>query len=131
MDMVHRATRARVNWSRVALLGAVVLLLLLVVGVVVGPDSEWAGAAGRGGAPTVGSTRTPAPQASYYLALGDSVPVWDGTSSYPNLLLGRYAKTHRGLQLVNLAVSGETTASMIRDGQYAEALASSAPTAAR
>ena len=58
----------------------------------------------------------------YYLALGDSVPVWDGPNSYPNLLLQRYQSSYPGLQLVNLAVSGETTTSMLQDGQYAEAV---------
>ncbi len=58
----------------------------------------------------------------YYLALGDSVPVWDGPNSYPNLLLQKYQSSYPGLQLVNLAVSGETTSSMLQDGQYAEAV---------
>jgi len=58
----------------------------------------------------------------YYLALGDSVPVWDGPNSYPNLLLQKYQSSYPGLQLVNLAVSGETTTSMLQDGQYAEAV---------
>ncbi len=58
----------------------------------------------------------------YYLALGDSVPVWDGPNSYPNLLLQEYQSSYPGLQLVNLAVSGETTSSMLQDGQYAEAV---------
>lgn len=59
----------------------------------------------------------------YYLALGDSVPVWDGSSSYPNLLLAQYQKALPNLQLVNLAVSGETTTSMLQSGQFAAALA--------
>ena len=59
----------------------------------------------------------------FYLALGDSVPVWDGDASYPNLLLDHYKTAVPDLQLVNLAVSGETTTSMIEDGQYAAALA--------
>jgi lysophospholipase L1-like esterase len=58
----------------------------------------------------------------YYLALGDSVPVWVGPNSYPNLLLQKYQSNYPGLQLVNLAVSGETTSSMLQDGQYAEAV---------
>jgi lysophospholipase L1-like esterase len=58
----------------------------------------------------------------YYLALGDSVPVWDGPNSYPNLLLQKFQSSYPGLQLVNLAVSGETTTSMLQDGQYAEAV---------
>jgi photosystem II stability/assembly factor-like uncharacterized protein len=66
-----------------------------------------------------GSRSDPGP---YYLALGDSVPVWDGPDSYPNLLLQKYQSSDPGLQLVNLAVSGETTSSMLQDGQYAEAV---------
>jgi len=58
----------------------------------------------------------------YYLALGDSVPVWDGPNSYPDLLLQKYQSSYPRLQLVNLAVSGETTSSMLQDGQYAEAV---------
>jgi photosystem II stability/assembly factor-like uncharacterized protein/lysophospholipase L1-like esterase len=69
----------------------------------------------RGG----GSRSDPGP---YYLALGDSVPVWDGPDSYPNLLVQKYQSSYPGLQLVNLAVSGETTSSMLQDGQYAEAV---------
>jgi hypothetical protein len=62
-------------------------------------------------------------QPIYYLALGDSVPVWNGTSSYPNLLLAHFQASVPALQLVNLAVSGETTSSMMENGQYADALA--------
>jgi hypothetical protein len=57
----------------------------------------------------------------YYLALGDSVPVWDGPQSYPNLILARHPRGQ--LRLVNMAVSGETTTSMISGPQYAEAIA--------
>src|ERR1035437_4408727 len=60
----------------------------------------------------------------FYLALGDSVPLWDSTSAYPNLLLARYQKTYPNLQLVNLAVSGETSTSMLNNGQYSNALRS-------
>jgi lysophospholipase L1-like esterase len=66
--------------------------------------------------------KPPTPPGPYYLALGDSVPVWDGNSSYPNLLLARYQKTVPNMQLMNLAVSGETTSSML-GGQYTSALA--------
>jgi lysophospholipase L1-like esterase len=59
---------------------------------------------------------------TYYLALGDSVPVWDGSHSYPNLLVGHYAHQVPGLTLENLAVSGATSSSMLNDGQYQSAL---------
>ena len=65
----------------------------------------------------------PAATGPFYLALGDSVPVWDGTSAYPNLLLAQYQKTYPNLQLANLAVSGETTTSMLENGQFSNALA--------
>lgn len=55
---------------------------------------------------------------SYYLALGDSVPVWNGTSSYPYLILRRYQRKLPGLRLNDLAVSG----SMLDAGQYRQAL---------
>ena len=60
---------------------------------------------------------------SHYLALGDSVPVWNGSSSYPNLILAHYRRELAGVQLDNMAVSGETTTSMLHGGQYAAALA--------
>jgi lysophospholipase L1-like esterase len=41
--------------------------------------------------------------------------------SYPYLIVNRHP--HRQLQLVNMAVSGETTSSMISGPQYAEAIA--------
>jgi lysophospholipase L1-like esterase len=59
--------------------------------------------------------------AQYYLALGDSVPVANFQKSYPYLIVDRHP--HRQLQLVNMAVSGETTSSMISGPQYAEAIA--------
>jgi lysophospholipase L1-like esterase len=59
---------------------------------------------------------------SYYLALGDSVPVWNGTNSYPYLILSRYQRKLPGLTLDDIAISGETTTSMLQDGQYQSAL---------
>jgi hypothetical protein len=55
----------------------------------------------------------------YYVALGDSVPISDGPGSYPNLILARHPGRH--LQLENMAVSGETTTSMISGPQLWEA----------
>lgn len=93
----------------------------------VGAGIGWHGpSAGAVGAHHVGPMSTQAISSSdtgsYYLALGDSVPVW-GPASYPNLLLAHYQSTYPNLQLVNLAVSGATTASMLDDGQYSSALA--------
>jgi hypothetical protein len=54
----------------------------------------------------------PSGSGPYYLALGDSVPVWDGSDSYPNLLLAHYQSTVPNLQLENLAVSGDLDVSL-------------------
>jgi len=48
-----------------------------------------------------------------YLALGDSAPIWNGSASYPNLIAAHFRSSTPGLELVNLAVSGETTTSML------------------
>jgi len=49
----------------------------------------------------------------YYLAVGDSVPVWDGSDSYPYQIASHYAAAVPGLQVADMACSGETTGSMI------------------
>lgn len=67
------------------------------------------------------ATATRPGRVSYYLVLGDSVPVWNGTRSYPDLLLSHYGHRLPGLRLDDIAVSGETTTSM-RDYQYPQAL---------
>jgi lysophospholipase L1-like esterase len=59
---------------------------------------------------------------SYYVALGDSVPVWNGPQSYPNLIARHYRPGHPGLRLRNFAVSGETTTTMLQGAQYPRAL---------
>jgi len=48
-----------------------------------------------------------------YLALGDSAPIWDGNASYPNYIAAHYRSSVKGLELVNLSVSGETSGSML------------------
>jgi hypothetical protein len=72
------------------------------------------------GAASVGSGG--AGTSSYYLALGDSVPVWDGSHSYAHLLENHYVTDIPGLQLNDIAVSGATTTSMRDGGQYQAAL---------
>jgi lysophospholipase L1-like esterase len=57
-----------------------------------------------------------------YLAVGDSVPVWNGNHSYPNLIRAHYRGELSGLRLTNLAESGATSTSMLRGGQYTRAL---------
>ncbi len=49
----------------------------------------------------------------YYLALGDSVPMWNGISSYPYDIAGNYFVGSTGPEVMDLACSGETTTSML------------------
>ena len=68
------------------------------------------------------ASRTPHVARSYYMALGDSVPVWNGTRSYPYRILAHYQRTLRRLTLDDIAISGATTESMLNGGQYHAAL---------
>ena len=77
------------------------------------------GAAGTGAAGTASESSAPT---SYYLALGDSVPVWDGTDSYAHLLENHYVSTIPGLTLEDMAISGATTTSMLKGPEYRTAL---------
>jgi hypothetical protein len=61
------------------------------------------------------TTSTTSGSGPYYLALGDSVPVWNGSDSYPYQIASYYADQLPGLQVVNMACSGETTSSMLAD----------------
>jgi hypothetical protein len=58
----------------------------------------------------------------YYLALGDSVPVWNGRQSYPYLVLAHYKQTVRRLKLEDIGFPGATTGSMLIGSQYQAAL---------
>jgi lysophospholipase L1-like esterase len=80
-------------------------------------------AAARSGA-AASATASPGGSASetYYVALGDSVPVWDGSNSYAHLLENHYVTSIPGLTLRDMAVSGATTTSMLDGGQYSSAL---------
>ena len=49
----------------------------------------------------------------YYLALGDSVPMWNGISSYPYDIADNYFIGSTGPEVIDLACSGETTTSML------------------
>ncbi|MGO9558403.1 MAG: SGNH/GDSL hydrolase family protein [Acidimicrobiales bacterium] len=62
-------------------------------------------------APAAAGGRTASPR--YYLALGDSAPIWNGTRSYPDLILKRELSSVPNLVLVNDACSGETSSSFI------------------
>ena len=62
--------------------------------------------------------RASASRISYYVALGDSVAVWNGSSSYPYLILAHYQRKLPGLRLDDMAVSGATTGTMRHGGQY-------------
>jgi lysophospholipase L1-like esterase len=57
-----------------------------------------------------------------YLALGDSVPVWEGRQSYPYLVASHYRRQLPSLTVENLAQSGATSTSMRDGGQYRRAL---------
>jgi lysophospholipase L1-like esterase len=61
----------------------------------------------------------------YYLALGDSVPVWNGMNSYPYQIASHYSSSLPGLQVVDMACSGETTATMLSNSLCAPAPARS------
>jgi len=79
-----------------------------------------------GGTTTSTSSTTPASGSGpYYLALGDSVPVWNGSSSYPYQIASNYADQLPGLQVVDMACSGETTSSMLANSLCAPAPARS------
>ncbi len=57
----------------------------------------------------------------YYLALGDSVPVWNGPDSYPYQIASHYDAALPGLQVVDMACSSETTSTMIANSLCAPA----------
>jgi lysophospholipase L1-like esterase len=66
--------------------------------------------------------RLAAAKPAYYLALGDSVPVANGTQAYPYRILAHYQRTLRGLNLNDMAIAGATTGAMLNGGQYQAAL---------
>ncbi|HLN42479.1 MAG TPA: SGNH/GDSL hydrolase family protein [Acidimicrobiales bacterium] len=87
---------------------------------------EIAGSNGGGTTTTTGSaTSTTSGSGPYYLALGDSVPVWNGSSSYPYQIASYYTGQLPGLQVVDMACSGETTNSMLANSLCAPAPARS------
>jgi hypothetical protein len=93
---------------------------LLVAAAAVGASAgSWAVAEASGrSTPSAGRSVV---RASYYLALGDSVAVATGRSSYPYRILARYRRRQPGLRLDDIAVAGATTTAM-RSSQYAAAL---------
>jgi hypothetical protein len=65
--------------------------------------------------PSSSTTVPTGPGISYYLSLGDSVGMWDGTRSFPYLLANRYSHSSvPGLRLIDMSCSGETTESMVK-----------------
>jgi hypothetical protein len=74
-----------------------------------------------------GST-SPYPGTTYYLALGDSAAMWNGSDSYPDQIAASpVAQNLPNLQLVNLSCSGETSDSMLNNSlcggsQYQKAI---------
>jgi len=70
--------------------------------------------------PTTSTTLPTGPGISYYLSLGDSVGMWDGTRSFPYLLASRYSHSSvPGLRLIDMSCSGETTESMVKGSRCA------------
>jgi hypothetical protein len=68
----------------------------------------------NGPTPTSSTTLPTGPGISYYLSLGDSVGMWDGTRSFPYLLANWYSHSSvPGLRLIDMSCSGETTGSMV------------------
>ena len=68
----------------------------------------------NGPAPTSSTTLPTGPGISYYLSLGDSVGMWDGTRSFPYLLVSHYSHSSvPRLRLIDMSCSGETTESMV------------------
>ncbi len=70
----------------------------------------------QNGPTSTSSTTLPrGPGISYYLSLGDSIGMWDGTRSFPYLLANRYSHSSvPGLRLIDMSCSGETTESMVK-----------------
>jgi len=104
---------------------AVVVASLVVAMVAAGAATQ----SGPNGGSLAASSTAGARRSVYYLALGDSVPVWNGPDSYPNqILASSVTKKIPHLQLVNLACSSETTTTMLLSSlcggsQYQKALA--------
>jgi lysophospholipase L1-like esterase len=108
-------------------LSAVLALACLVLA----PSSVAAAASRNGATGTAGEATAAATAATpsgssapptYYVALGDSVPVWDGDDSYAHLLENYYVSTIPGLTLEDMAISGATTTSMLKGPEYRTAL---------
>jgi lysophospholipase L1-like esterase len=94
-------------------------LVVFLVGLALGAPTGALGApTGALGAPST----TPHRASWWYLALGDSVPVWNGTQSYPYRILAHFSRNFASLTLDDIAVSGATTSSMLSGGQYQSAL---------
>jgi lysophospholipase L1-like esterase len=113
--------RAEHGSSRLARAGLVaVTLLTAVMATAFSPPADAGPGSTTTGPTTTGSATTGS--RIFYLSLGDSVPVWDGSHSFPRLLLTHYGRDVPKLTLVNMAVSEATTTSMLDTGQYTQAL---------
>ncbi|HEY3842933.1 MAG TPA: SGNH/GDSL hydrolase family protein [Acidimicrobiales bacterium] len=103
------------------LIGSLAFLFLGVFG-----STGMFGGVASGASHSKASTPVPsipaaAARAPIYLSLGDSVPIWNGNRSFPNILTGYFQKDVPRLELVNLACSGETTDSMMAGSTCAPA----------
>jgi len=96
----------------------VAIVLFMAFCAVVGSSAIASAAAGGSSGPVAS---IPAGQAKQpvYLDLGDSVGMWNNNRSYPNILTGHYRQAVPGLELVNMACSGETTESMMHNSTCA------------
>jgi lysophospholipase L1-like esterase len=94
------------------------LVVLGIVSVLALASTVSAGASGH---PTTNEPRSGRPasvpaattRSVYSLALGDSTAMWNGSRSYPDLIVSHYQATVPHLTLDDMACSGETTSSMI------------------
>src|SRR5665213_4136877 len=108
--MILRSPRVRIGLM--AILGASVAWTLLFSLATATTSARYAP---NGPTPTSSTTLPTGPGVSYYLSLGDSVGMWDGTGSFPYLLANRYSHSSvPGLRLVDMSCSGETTESVVR-----------------
>ena len=122
--MTYRSLRMRI--SVVAIVGTSLvsssLLWLLTIHPATGASSGHEAPttlplhyAQNGPTPTSSTTLPTGPGISYYVSLGDSVGMWNGSRSFPYLLANRYSHSSvPGLRLIDMSCSGETTESMVK-----------------
>lgn len=98
--------------------GLAVIALVMALCAVMGGAAIATAASGSSFGPVTSIPPEEAKQ-PVYLDLGDSVGMWNNNRSYPNILAGHYRQAIPGLELVNMACSGETTESMMHNSTCA------------